>query len=151
MSTDPHKHGHEEMRLPLHDDVSFEATDVRVQAIIKFLVYLGVGTVLSFVIALFVYRGLKTYWTDSYAPPPPSREGEGPTMPPEPMLQGMPGHLTDPQQDLRNKVQADTDANNELKWVDERTGIAQIPVKDAMDLIVEKGLPAVPPMPAEKK
>jgi hypothetical protein len=151
MSIDPHQRGHAEMRFPLHDDVSYEPKDVRVTPILKFLIYLGVGTVLSFVIALFVYRGLKTYFSDSYAPPPPSRTGVGPTLPPEPRLQGMPGHLIDPQRDLRNTVEADDAANNELKWVDEKSGIAQIPVKDAMDLIVEKGLPLVPPMPAEKK
>ena len=72
-------------------------------------------------------------------------------MPPEPRLQGMPGHLTDPQQDLRDKLKADNDANKKLSWVDEKSGIAQIPVQDAMQLIVEKGLPAVTPPPAEKK
>jgi len=72
-------------------------------------------------------------------------------MPPEPRLQGMPGHLTDPQQDLRDKLKADNDANKKLSWVDQKAGIAQIPVQDAMQLIVEKGLPAVTPPPAEKK
>jgi hypothetical protein len=67
------------------------------------------------------------------------------------MLQGMPGHLTDPQQDMRNKLAADTKENNKLGWVDEKAGIARIPVKDAMQLILEKGLPAVKPMPDEKK
>ncbi len=151
MSTDPHKHSHDELRLPVHDDISFETKDVRVTAITKFLVYLGIGTLLSFVIALFVYRGLRTYWLDTYAPPPPSRETGKATMPPEPMLQGMPGHLMDPQQDWRNMVKEGHAANHELKWVNQQAGIAQIPVKDAMDLIVEKGLPVVPPLPAEKK
>jgi hypothetical protein len=151
MSTDPHKHDHAAMRLPLHDDVSYEPKDVRVTPILKFLLYLGIGTLLSFVIALFIYRGLVSYWSDSYPPPPPSRAGEDPTMPPEPRLQGVPGHLIDPQKDWREMVKADNAANNELKWIDEKAGIAQIPVKDAMDLIVEKGLPAASPMPAEKK
>ena len=151
MSTDPHKHAHAEMRLPLHENVSYEPKDVRVAPIVKFLIYLGIGTVLSFVIALYVYRGLKTHFSDSYAPPPPSRAGASATIPPEPRLQGMPGHLTDPQQDWRDKVKADNAGNNELKWIDQQAGIAQIPVKDAMDLIVEKGLPVVPAMPAEKK
>jgi len=65
-------------------------------------------------------------------------------------MQGMPGHLTDPQHDMREKVEADTKANNELGWVDKNAGIAQIPVKDAMKLIVEKGMPAVG-APTEKK
>ena len=151
MSTDPHKHGHAETHLLLHEDVSYEPKDVRVRPILKFLLYLGIGTVLSFVIALFVYRGLAAYWSDSYIPPPPSRGAEGPTVPPEPRLQGMPGHLIDPQKDWREMIKEDTAANNQLRWIDEKTGIAQIPVKDAMELMVEKGLPVVPRMPAEKK
>jgi hypothetical protein len=151
MSTDPHKHGDAGLREPINNDVSYEPQDVRVTPILKFLIYLGIGTVLSFVIALFVYRSLTSYFADTYPPPPPSRADEGPTMPPEPMLQGMPGHLSDPQQDWRNMVKDGTAANNELKWVDQQKGIAQIPVKDAMDLIVEKGLPAVAAVPTEKK
>jgi hypothetical protein len=151
MSTDPHEHGHSLTHLPVNEDVSYEPKDVRVTPILKFLLYLGIGTLLSFLIALFVYRGLATYWLDSYSPPPPSRGGAGPTVPPEPRLQGMPGHLIDPQKDWREMVKEATAANNQLKWLDEKSGIAQIPVKDAMELIVEKGLPVVPPMPAEKK
>jgi hypothetical protein len=151
MSTDPHEHGHALTHLPVNEDVSYEPKDVRVTPILKFLLYLGIGTLLSFLIALFVYRGLATYWLDSYSPPPPSRAGEGTTVPPEPRLQGMPGHLIDPQKDWREMVKEDNAANNQLKWLDEKAGIAQIPVKDAMELIVEKGLPVVPPMPAEKK
>ena len=72
-------------------------------------------------------------------------------MPPEPRLQGMPGHLIDSQRDWREKVKADTEANNQLLWIDKNSGIAQIPVSEAMKLISEKGLPAVPVAPAEKK
>ena len=151
MSIDPQEHGHALTHLPVNEDVSYEPKDVRVQPILKFLLYLGIGTLLSFLIALFVYRGLAAYWIDSYSPLPPSRAGVGPTVPPEPRLQGMPGHLIDPQKDWREMVKEDTAANNQLKWIDEKAGIAQIPVKDAMELIEEKGLPVVPPLPAEKK
>ena len=58
--------------------------------------------------------------------------------------------MTDPQLDMRTKVEADTKANNELGWADKNAGIAQIPVKDAMKIIVEKGLPAIS-APVEKK
>jgi hypothetical protein len=136
---------------PVHSDVAFEKTDVRTSPIIKFLIYLGVLVVFSYVLTYGIYKGLKSFWADSYRQPLPTRLEAGPTMPPEPRLQGMPGHLVDPQQDLRDKIQADTDANNKLGWVDQKAGIAQIPVEDAMQLIVEKGLPAVTPQPAEKK
>ena len=48
-------------------------------------------------------------------------------------------------------MKADTEANNQLLWIDKNSGIAQIPVSEAMKLIFEKGLPAVPVAPAEKK
>lgn len=151
MSTEHHNHGQTPNGRPVHQDVSFEPRDVRVSVIQKFLIYLGITIVLSYVLVLGIYRGLKSYWANSYPQPLPSRVEAGPTMPPEPRMQGMPGHLTDPQQDLRNKLATDNKANRTLGWIDEKGGIAQIPVKDAMQLIVEKGLPAVTPLPAEKK
>jgi hypothetical protein len=72
-------------------------------------------------------------------------------MPPEPRLQGVPGHENDPQKDLREKLKTDQDANEKLEWLDKNAGIAQIPVKDAMKIIAEKGLPAASAPPAEKK
>ncbi len=72
-------------------------------------------------------------------------------MPPEPRLQGVPGHTTDPQLDLRVKIEGDTEANEKAAWIDQNSGIAQIPVKDAMKIIAEKGLPGASAAPAEKK
>ncbi|HEV2103177.1 MAG TPA: hypothetical protein VGR58_10405 [Candidatus Acidoferrum sp.] len=149
MSTEHHNHGQTNGQRPQHADVSFEGTDVKSSPIFKFLTYLGITVILSFFLSLGIYKGLKSYWIDSYEAPAPMRQA-GPHLPPEPRLQGMPGHLTDPQLDMRKKVEADTNANNELGWVDKNAGIAQIPVKDAMKIIVEKGLPAVS-APAEKK
>ena len=151
MSTEHHKPGHAGYHLPLHEDVAYEPRDVKTSAILKFLAYMGVSVILSFVLSYFIYRALGRYWVSAYAPPPPSYSQVGNTMPPEPRLQGMPGHFDDPQQDLRDKVKQDTEANNRLTWIDEKAGIAQIPVSDAMKLIAEKGLPAVPAPPAEKK
>ncbi|MGH9677077.1 MAG: hypothetical protein ACRD36_08240, partial [Candidatus Acidiferrum sp.] len=94
----------------------------------------------------------------SDTPPPPSRselkadpnQSSGRA---EPYLQGIPitGHQSDPQTDLREKIKADTEANEQFGWVDKGNGIAQIPVKDAMKILAEKGLPAVAAPPAEKK
>jgi len=151
MSTEPQKHAHGEAGRPLHDDISFEPRDVRTSAILKFLIYLGITIIPSYGFTLVVYRSLTHYWQDTYTTPPPSRGNAAATMPPEPRLQGMPGHLIDPQRDWREKVKADTEANDQLLWIDKNSGIAQIPVSEAMKLISEKGLPAVPVAPAEKK
>ena len=84
-------------------------------------------------------------------PPPPSRAELGVIYPPEPRLQGMPGHMDDPQLDLRNKVAADKAANEKFAWIDQKNGVAQIPVTDAMKIIAEKGLPVVTTPPAAGK
>jgi hypothetical protein len=151
MSTEHHAHGHASNGRPVNDDVSFEPRDIRVTPVLKFLFYLGLTVVVCYGLALGIYRGLTRAWSDSYAEPLPSQLEAGPTLPPEPRLQGMPGHLSDPQEDMRDKIKADTAANDKLQWIDQKAGIAQIPVSDAMQLIVEKGLPAVPTPPAEKK
>ena len=149
MSTE-HHHLEPSNGRPQHLDVSFEGKDVQPSPILKFMWWLGLTVVLSFVLSLGVYKGLQRYWRNSYAEPPPMRPS-GMELPPEPRLQGMPGHRSDPQQDMRDKIEADTKENDKLGWLDEKAGIAQIPVKDAMQLIVDKGLPAVKPMPEEKK
>ena len=149
MSTEHSSHGANNGR-PEHADVSFEAQDVQPSPIISFLFWLGVAVILSFLLSLGVYKGLKNYWASTYVEPPPMRP-VGLQYPPEPRLQGVPGHLTDPQQDMRDKIKLDTAENNKLGWVDEKAGIAQIPVKDAMQVIAEKGMPAVKPLPEEKK
>ena len=151
MSTEHDKRAAGEGRVPENQDVSFETQYVRATPILEFLAYLGVSIVLSYFLVLGVYRGLTGIWNSRYVPPPPSRSETVPPMPPEPRLQGMPGHLVDPQRDWRNMSNEDSAANNKLGWVDEQNGIAQIPVSDAMKLIVGKGLPAVPAAPAEKK
>jgi len=151
MSSEHLSHSQTGAGRPVHSDVSFEKTDVRTSPILKFLAYLGILVIFSYILTWGIYLGLKKYWFGTYAPMMPSRVEMGPTMPPEPRLQGMPGHLTDPQEDLRIKIKTDTEANEKFGWIDQKDGIAQIPVKDAMELIVEKGLPAITPQPAEKK
>jgi hypothetical protein len=151
MSTEYTSHGQTGNGRPVHGDVSFEKTDVRVTPILKFLVYLAILVIASYALTYGIYVGLERYWASTYTPPVPSQSEAPPILPPEPRMQGMPGHLMDPQEDHREKLRADREANNRLSWLDEKAGIAQIPVSDAMQIIVEKGLPAVTPPPAEKK
>ena len=145
MSTDQHSHGTTANGRPVHADVAFEQRDVKTSPILKFLFYLGIVIVLSYVMVYGIYKGLGHFWVSTHEAPMPSRATMDPNviMPPEPRLQEMPGHLIDPQEDYRLKIKADVDANNKLEWIDKQAGIAQIPVKDAMQLIVDKGFPAI--------
>jgi hypothetical protein len=137
---------------PRNDDVSFETADVQATTIYWYLGALAIAVILSYVVCVFVLRITTKVAVGFDSPPPAIREEMGSAyeaLPPEPRLQGVPGHGSDPQADLRQKIQSDTAANEKLGWIDQNAGIAQIPVEDAMKIIAEKGLPVV--SPAAKK
>jgi hypothetical protein len=150
MSTKSHNQGHDAGE-PRHTDVAFEERDVEARSIYAYLLALGLATAAALLICVFILRFTLNYAASSQTPPPPSREAHQRELPPEPRLQGVPGHTTDPQQDMRDKLKADTEANQKFAWIDESSGIAQIPVKDAMKIIAEKGLPDVYAPPVGKK
>ncbi len=163
MSTESHNTG----QVPRHKDVSFEERDIKAVTIYKYLFALGAAVVASLLICVYILRFTTAFTASSETPPPPSREAPASSetppppsreahqreLPPEPRLQGFgfPGQRADPQADLRKKNQEDNDANEKLEWIDRPSGIVQIPVKDAMKIVAEKGLSTVPAPPVEKK
>ncbi|HEX2663225.1 MAG TPA: hypothetical protein VHM93_10380 [Candidatus Acidoferrum sp.] len=152
MSTEHDKSGQQTDGVPRHRDVSFEERDIKTGTIYWFLFALGVATAAALVISILVLRVTTGLATSSDTAPPPSREALRKDYPPEPRLQGVPGHQSDPQKDLRQKLKADNAANEKLQWIDKNAGIAQIPVEDAMRIIEEKGLPGAPaPQAGPKK
>jgi hypothetical protein len=154
MSSEAHHTGPGVGAEPTHDDVSFEARDVQASTIYKYLLALGLAVILSYFACIFVLRLTTRVAAESDTPPPPVRQEMGKNFeikPPEPRLQGVPGHTSDPQADLREKIKQDTDANEKAGWIDQNAGIAQIPVRDAMKIIAERGLPGASASPAEKK
>jgi hypothetical protein len=154
MSSEIHGQGHGAGADPKHEDVSFEPTDVQAGTIYGYLFALALAVIFSYIVCVFVLRLTTRVAVQSDTPPPPVRQEMGKgfkVMPPEPRLQGMPGHGNDPQSDMRQKLRLDTEENEKTGWIDPTAGIAQIPVKDAMKLIAQKGLPAVTAPPAEQK
>lgn len=151
MSTEHHSGSHEMDGAPHHADVSFEERDVKVGTIYWYLIALGLATVIALIVCIFVLRFTSHLAASSDALPPPSRAAFPRDYPPEPRLQGVPGHEFDAQKDLRFKLKADIEANEKLEWIDKNAGIAQIPVEDAMKIIAEKGLPASSAPSTEKK
>lgn len=134
-------------QLPHNDTVSFEKTDVEVRSIYWYLVVLAVAVALCFFVSVYILKYTKDYVSLSDPARMPAREAMGPgyhTMPPEPRLQGVPGHETDPQQDYRDKVRADTEANESYAVIDPKAGVARIPLSEAMKIIAEKGLNTAP-------
>ncbi len=131
---------------PIHDDVAFDPRDVRSGGVLYFLVYLGLAVVLTLLVCWGVLRLTESRIARFEKAPAPVRRDMGKQYPPEPRLQGIPGdpnyHPSDPQQDLRDKLARDRAALQELRWVDEAAGVAQIPIEDAMKIVAEKGLSA---------
>jgi hypothetical protein len=140
--------------LPRNDTVSYEARDVTVRTIYWYLIALTISVAAAFFISVYVLRYTERLVSRHDTPMLPARAAMGPdyrVLPPEPRLQGVPGHEADPQEDHREKVRADNEANEKYGWVDQNAGIAQIPVKEAMKIVAQKGLPATPPVVPEKK
>jgi hypothetical protein len=147
MSTEHHNTGHAANDAePRNDTVAFEPRDVQVRTIYWYLISLAIATVLAFAAAGVFQRVSDKVLLDSETPAMPMRkmmteEQKANTMyPPEPRLQGLPGHESDPQFELREKIRADNAANEQFRWVDQNSGIAQIPVSEAMKIIVAKGV-----------
>ena len=155
MTTDRHNSGNG--NLPVHADVSFESSDINISSVIWALFYLSVTVVISVIICIYFLKYTTKFVESQDTPRPVVRQALSSTdqvsasLPPEPRLQGVPGHENDPQRDLREKLAQDNTANERLGWIDEKSGVAQIPVKDAMRIIAEKGLPSVAVAAPEKK
>jgi hypothetical protein len=148
MSSEKHHGGVTGGAEPVHTDVAFEKRDVNPSSIYLYLIGLAVAVVVSYGVCILVLRVTTRNAVEHDTPPPPVRQEMGGAfqdLPPEPRLQGVPGHGNDPQADLREKLQEDTQATERLEWLDQNAGIAQIPVKDAMKIIAQKGLPGAPP------
>ena len=151
MSTEHHDTGQPDDQSPTNADVAFESRDIDTRTILSYLLYLAISVAAAFIVSVFVFKFTSKMAADSDTPMAPVHQGIGATMPPEPMLQGIPGHTSDPQLDLREKRETDEAANEKLDWINKQAGIAQIPVDEAMKIIVSKGLPSVAAPAVEKK
>jgi len=150
-------HGQDANGAPVHSSVTFEPRDIDIGTIARYLLYLAITIVIALAICVPILNVLTKYVAEQDAPMPAVRaamtqqQRDEKQLPPQPRLQGVPGSTNDPQQDMRDKMAADTRANETFAWVDKEKGIAQIPVADAMKIIAEKGAVPAAPAVAEKK
>jgi hypothetical protein len=134
-------------------DITHEESDVSVSSIVKFGLALSVatGVVCLLVWGLFALFYASAAKTDT--PPPSLYRGE--RLPPEPRLQGMPGHQSFPSEDIKEFRERETDELNSYGWVvqpsGQQAGIVHIPIERAKMLIAERGLPASPASAAQNR
>ncbi|MBI1898554.1 MAG: hypothetical protein HYS04_18780 [Acidobacteria bacterium] len=128
-----HPNGH-----PHHDH---ERTDVPVRLLGKFLLGMGITGVLIVV-------GLGLFWRylgSRLAPHPAGTTFAGAReLPPGPRLQ------VAPRLDLQTYQQQEQQRLNTYGWSDRDAGVAHIPIGRAMELTLQRGLPARPRPPEPK-
>src|SRR5215467_4188702 len=110
MSTKSHADGNGPER-PLHADVTFEERDISIATISRYLLYLAITIAVALALCAPILKVLTAMSAENDTPVPPVRaamseaDRQREAMPPEPRLQGLPGHLSDPQRDLRDKME----------------------------------------------
>src|SRR2546426_11208283 len=80
--------------------------------------------------------------SDLDPPPSPIAEARAPRPPPEPRLQ------SSPVRDMEELRAREDSVLTSYGWVDRQAGIGRIPIDRAVELVLEKGLPAPPPAEA---
>jgi hypothetical protein len=121
----------------------YETRDANARGVFYFLVYLGSGIVLS----VLVCWGLFRYFSAEYAQSAPASPfAETRIVPSSPQLQ------VNPIEDLQKFREQQQSALEEYAWENRQNGMVRVPIERAMELLLQKGLPAAGnPTPEEKK
>ena len=129
---------------PVHTnpDVGFEKEDVNATSLIKFLLWLVVGTV---AIVFLLWRLYFVFVAQEAArqPPPPIMKPTAAQMAPLPPL--LQEH---PYRDLASFRAEEDSLLHSYGWVDKELGRVHIPIDEAMRIVAAQGLPSfLPPTP----
>lgn len=124
-----------ERRHPQHGEEGYEHADANVRSIYHF------GAVLAILIVAVMWAMVHTYnffaKHESLGPPASPFENQR-ELPPQPRLQPHPAI------DLKRYCEIEQQQLSTYGWVDEQNGLVRIPVDRAMDIVLQKGLPARP-------
>jgi hypothetical protein len=138
------------------DDTGFEHEDLSTRGIVAFMIGLAVTGVVVYFIIVGMYRFLDNYEHSqmSTASPLTTTKGSIARVVTQsdmdktfkdngaPMLEVIEGI------ELRKDLVQQEEQLNTYGWVDQKAGVAHIPIERAMDLIAQRGLPTVPPAKA---
>jgi hypothetical protein len=117
-----------------NDDVAHEHSDVNLRLIVASGVAMFVVTVISAVVVWGVFSFLERQERQSDPPQSPLAVQPG-ELPPQPRLQ------TNEPAGLRKFRESETDKLQGYGWVDEKGGVARIPIEEAKKKLLEHGLP----------
>jgi hypothetical protein len=132
-------------------DVSHEASDVDVGSIAKFVMGLFVLTLVSFLLMKLLYKVLENRAAAADPRPRPMAMSEQERLPPEPRLQAAPGfgvNLGEGKERINLQLREPQAEYNEMRKIwdqalegkpDPRTGLAGMPIQEAMKKVTEDG------------
>ena len=147
MSDEMMNHGH-----PGHE-VEFEHEDLRTRGVFAFLIGLAVVGVVIYFIIVGMYSFLDKYERSQMSTASPlvtSKAAMSRVVTQEDMDKafrdnGAPMLETNERTQLRDFLMNQEDQLNSYGWVDQKSGIAHIPIERAMELIVQQGIPVHSP------
>lgn len=117
-------------------NVQHETSDVNVRGVLAFCgALLAAGIVIHAAVWL-LFLVFNAREARQPAPEFPLAVEHENRLPPEPRLQ------TNPRQDLRDLRAQEDAVLNSYGWVDKNAGLVRVPIERAMELTVQKGLPA---------
>src|SRR5690349_15509335 len=115
-------------------EVTHETGDVDVKSITVFGIALVLLCIIAFGLLLGLFRFFESREEVQQRPPRPGINYDARKLPPQPRLQSAP--ITD----LKEMRAAEDKILNGYGWVDQPKGLARIPIGQAMDLLVQRGL-----------
>jgi hypothetical protein len=151
MSDENLKHG------PTGHDAEYEHEDLGTRGIFAFLLGLAVSGIVIYFIIVGMYSFLDRYERSQMATASPlvPLQGEMSRMVTQDDMDkvfkdnGAPMLETNERGQFRDFLMNQEDQLNSYGWVDEKAGIAHIPIERAMDLIVQRKIPVYPQSGAE--
>jgi hypothetical protein len=134
---------------PLNHDVEFEREDLSAGGILAFLVGLAITGVLMHLILAGMYKYLNAYEQRREAAPNPLAKPVSADMrqaaPQEADKFPTPRLEINERAQLNDKRLKEEETLHTYGWVDQKAGVAHIPIDRAMELIAKQGLPIAPP------
>ncbi len=114
--------------------VSYEPRQPDLRVVLAFLAALALATVMVLLVLWGMFSHLRAKAAQQGPLPSPRMFTSPPNVPP-PQLQ------PDPVADYNVYRLSATETLNSYGWVDQKAGVARIPIDKAMDLVAERGLP----------
>lgn len=124
-----------ELRRPAPPRQEFDR-EIGVRAIVQFGVWLTVTVIVVLILVYGMYRRFQKEEVARDVPPSPLVDRTQRRLPPEPRLQ------VTPERDLQAYRQEQERQLASYGWVDEKLGIAHVPVERAIEMLLERGAPA---------